>query len=99
MRQMRCVGLTGPVTVMGSDAAIRLQAGWQGDVHQVIGRTEKGQPVTLADGLGPHLVHFQDVVTESPKVDERPTRTSRRGREFPTVPDRSAGPVDLPSEE
>jgi len=94
---MRCVGLTGPVTVMGSQGGIRLQQGWEGDVDQVIGRTEQGKPVTVADSLGPELLkHFEKV--ETPKADERP-RVSRRGSALPAVSESPAGPVTRPTEE
>lgn len=73
MRLAKCVGLTGPVTVMGSKGSLTIvgpngqpgdadyHPGWEGDLDQVVGERE-GQLETLADHLGAELLkHFVDL--------------------------------------
>jgi hypothetical protein len=47
--------------------SVAIGLGWQGDVDQVIGMTDRG-PMTLADGLGHHLTdaNFEDVNPPKP---------------------------------
>ena len=60
-RFAKCVGLTGPVTLLGSKATIMIGPEWQGDLDQEI---SKG--LTVADALGPELLaHFEPVATAS----------------------------------
>jgi len=42
------------IHLMGNEASVAIGAGWEGDLDQVIGRTNRG-PMTVADALGHHL--------------------------------------------
>jgi hypothetical protein len=55
MRIKKCVKPLS-ITVLGNGGgpSIHIGLGWQGDVDQVIGSTDRG-PVTVADGLGHFL--------------------------------------------
>lgn len=63
MRIMKCIApLSLQLLGNGGQPSVSIGLGWQGDVDQVIGRTDRG-PVTLADGLGHHFTdaNFEDV--------------------------------------
>jgi hypothetical protein len=56
-RIAKCVGLTGPVTLLGTRATLMIGPEWQGDLDQVI-----SDGLTVADALGPDLLaHFEPV--------------------------------------
>lgn len=54
--------------LMGNEASVAIGLGWEGDLDQVIGRTDRG-PMTVADALGPHLtpLHFRESVPVNKK--------------------------------
>jgi len=53
---MRIAKCTSNLTIdlMGNQDSVAIRAGWEGDLDQVIGRTDRG-PMTVADALGHHL--------------------------------------------
>lgn len=53
MRHAKC---TKPLVlhVMGNQTSVTIGLGWEGDLDQVIGITDRG-PLTLASALGDHL--------------------------------------------
>lgn len=62
----------GIFTVLGNGGgpSVHITPGWQGDLDQVIGKTDRG-PMTLAEGLGDHLNdHNFDVQTRGKKPAE-----------------------------
>lgn len=42
------------LNLLGNETSVAIGAGWEGDLDQVIGRTDRG-PMTVADALGHHL--------------------------------------------
>lgn len=42
------------LNLLGNQASVAISEGWEGDLDQVIGKTDRG-PMTVADALGPHL--------------------------------------------
>lgn len=50
------------IDLMGNQASVAIRAGWQGDLDQVIGRSERG-PMTIADALGHHLNDHNFTIT------------------------------------
>jgi hypothetical protein len=69
MRIKKCIAPIN-VTVLGNGGGPSLQIGlgWQGDVDQVIGITDRG-PFTVGDGLGHHLTdaNFESVTRAGDK--------------------------------
>lgn len=53
MRIAKCTGNL-QIDLLGNETSVAIRAGWEGDLDQVIGRTDRG-PMTVADALGPHL--------------------------------------------
>jgi len=53
MRHAKCIK---PLVlhVLGNQASVAIGLGWQGDLDQVIGVSDRG-PLTLGEGLGDHL--------------------------------------------
>ena len=53
MRHAKCTGDL-KLHLLGNQASVAIGLGWEGDLDQVIGLTDRG-PMTVADALGPHL--------------------------------------------
>lgn len=53
---MRIATCLTPLTLhlLGNVSSVAISQGWQGDLDQVIGKTDRG-PMTVADALGHHL--------------------------------------------
>lgn len=67
MRIKKCIAPIS-VTLMPHGApSIQIGLGWQGDIDQPIGKTDRG-PETVADHLGHHLTdaNFEDVNAPKP---------------------------------
>jgi hypothetical protein len=61
---MRIATCVRPLTLnlLGNQSSVAISEGWEGDLDQVIGKTDRG-PVTVADALGHHLtpLNFREV--------------------------------------
>lgn len=67
------------LNLMGNETSVAIGAGWEGDLDQVIGRTDRG-PMTVADALGHHLNDQNFTVAplttrKGPAATSKPQRT------------------------
>lgn len=74
MRIVKCIApLNITVTCPGHGPSVTVGLGWQGDLDQVLGVTDRG-PFTLADGLGDHYspANFELVAREKKPQPKAP---------------------------
>ena len=62
--------------LMGNQSSVAIGEGWEGDLDQVIGLTDRG-PTTVADALGPHLTDQNFSVRGDEPVEREARKTSK----------------------
>lgn len=62
MRIAKCISPL-VLNLLGNQSSVAISEGWEGDLDQVIGRTDRG-PTTVADALGANLtpLNFRESV-------------------------------------
>lgn len=61
--------------LMGNQSSVAIGAGWEGDLDQVIGLTDRG-PMTVADALGHHLTD-QNFTVAPPATKKGPAALAK----------------------
>lgn len=73
---MRIAKCTAPLVLnlLGNQSSVAISEGWEGDLDQVIGKTNRG-PMTVADALGHHLtpLNFRE---SAPAIKKGPAQSA-----------------------